>query len=39
MQAVEGLNVTCSAQGWRKGSCVDLYEKAVFEPEIIGDWK
>lgn len=38
-QAVEDLDVIYSAQGWRKGSCVDLYEKEVSELETIGDVK
>lgn len=39
VQAVGDLDVIYSAQGWRKGSCVDLYEKGVFELETIGDVK
>ena len=35
MQVAGDLNVTCSAQGWGKGSYVDLYGKEVIASKVI----
>ena len=37
MQVAGDLNVTCSVQGWQKGSYVDLYGKEVITSKVICD--